>query len=166
MLLDAVNGAMIARYHVHRLPSPGEDWVVFTRANARSMRKTLLTVRDGARLAAGTRPDPTDFVDAERVLRLYVDAGFSAEEALNISISIARYVVGYVLEEQGERERAEEDAGAESNIEAELAPYPLMREAFASLVDRGTINTESAFETGLGYFIEGMRAALEEKGRA
>src|SRR6478609_6358742 len=97
-LLDAINSEMLARYHTHRLPSPGEDWVEFTYATARSMRTTLLAVRDGARIVSGTRPSTTDFADAELQLKLYVDAGFTAEEALHISISIARYVVGYVLE--------------------------------------------------------------------
>src|SRR5215217_2246932 len=152
-LLDAVNGAMIARLHKHRLPSPGEGWVEFTFATARSMRKALLSVRDGARLTAGTRPSVTEFADTEMVLKLYVDAGFSAEEALNISISLARYVVGYVLEEQGERERNDEDADEEEgDLGAELAAFPLLAEAFESLVDQGTVNTEKAFESGLRYF--------------
>ena len=161
-LLDAVNSARLARYHAHRLPSPGEDWVDFTFANARSMRSTLLSVRDGARLTAGTRPSVTEFADAEQMLRLYVDAGFSAEEALNISLSLARYVVGYVLEEQGERERNEEETGNEEDVGAELAAFPILSEAFESLVDLGTINTEKAFEGGLRYFVDGMKQSLRK----
>ena len=49
-LLDAINSEMLLRYHSERLPKPGQDWVAFTLANARSIRKTLLSVRDGARL--------------------------------------------------------------------------------------------------------------------
>ena len=162
-LLDAVNSEMLARFHKHRLPLPGQGWVDFTYANARSMRSTLLAVRDGARLTAGTRPSVTDFADAELTLKVYVDVGFSAEEALNISISAARYVVGYVLEEQGERERNEEDAGQEGDIGAELAAFPLLSEAFDALVDMGTVNTEKAFESGLRYMIDGMQAALAGK---
>lgn len=164
-LLDAVNTAMLARYHTYRLPSPGQDWVTFTFANARSMRSTLLAVRDGARLTAGTRPSETDFADAELVLKLYVAAGFTAEEALNISISLARYVVGYVLEEQGERERNDEDAGVDADLGAELDAFPILSEAFRSLVDQGTINTEKAFESGLRYFVHGVEQALRDKGR-
>jgi TetR/AcrR family tetracycline transcriptional repressor len=163
VLLDAVNSAMLARYHTHRLPSPGEDWVDFTFATARSMRKTLLAVRDGARIAAGTRPSTTDFAEAELQLKLYVDVGFSAEEALHISISAARYVVGYVLEEQGERERQDEEEGLEGDIEGELAPFPILAEAFRSLEKEGSINTEAAFERGLQYMVEGMRASLAAK---
>ncbi|QQR38745.1 TetR/AcrR family transcriptional regulator C-terminal domain-containing protein [Devosia rhizoryzae] len=163
LLLDALNSEMLRRFHNHRLPEPGENWIGFTYATARSMRRTLLAVRDGARLAAGTRPSDTDFADAESQLKLYVDAGFSPQEALHISIAVARYVVGFVLEEQGERVRMEEDAGATGDIESELAPFPILAEAFASLVTGHSINTEAAFDQGLDYLVDGMKAALEAK---
>ena len=163
-LLDAVNSAMLARYHTNR-PQPGQDWVEFTYANARSIRSTLLAVRDGARLTAGTRPSTAEFADTEAVLQLYVDAGFSASEAFGIAISITRYVVGYVLEEQGERERdlLDSDADAQSDPMAEVAPYPLLSEALRSLVNLGTINTEQVFESGLTDMVEGMQVRLRGK---
>ena len=163
-LLDAVNSAMLARYHTNR-PQPGQDWVEFTYANARSIRSTLLAVRDGARLTAGTRPSTAEFADTEAVLQLYVDAGFSASEAFGIAISITRYVVGYVLEEQGERERdlLDSDAEAQSEPMAEMAPYPLLSEALRSLVNLGTINTEQVFESGLTDMVEGMQVRLRGK---
>ena len=163
-LLDAINSEMLARYHTHRLPAPGEDWVHFTYATARSMRKTLLAVRDGARIAAGTRPSTHDFADTELQLKFYVDVGFSAEESLHISISAARYVVGYVMEEQGERERMAEEVGQDADLDAELAPFPILAEAFQSLEKDGSINTEQAFERGLRYMVEGMRLSLAAKG--
>ena len=163
-LLDAVNSAMLARYHTNR-PQPGQDWVEFTYANARSIRSTLLAVRDGARLTAGTRPSTAEFADTEAVLQLYVDAGFSASEAFGIAISITRYVVGYVLEEQGERERdlLDSDAEAQGDPMAEVAPYPLLSEALRSLVNLGTINTEQVFESGLTDMVEGLQVRLRGK---
>ena len=163
-LLDAVNSAMLARYHTNR-PQPGQDWVEFTYANARSIRSTLLAVRDGARLTAGTRPSTAEFADTEAVLQLYVDAGFSASEAFGIAISITRYVVGYVLEEQGERERdlLDSDAEAQGDPMVEVAPYPLLSEALRSLVNLGTINTEQVFESGLTDMVEGMQVRLRGK---
>lgn len=163
-LLDALNSEMLVRYHVHRLPRPGEDWAAFTLANARSVRRTLLAVRDGARLTAGTRPSVADFADAEKVLRLYVDAGFSAAEALGIAISVTRYVVGYVLEEQGERERNRLDrpAGSES-LMTELAPFPLLALALENFDTVGTVNTEAVFESGLTYLVDGIRASLQAR---
>jgi TetR/AcrR family tetracycline transcriptional repressor len=163
-LLDAINSEMLVRYHSDRLPRPGQDWITFTLANARSVRKTLLSVRDGARLTAGTRPTVAEFADTEKVLQLYVDAGFSAEEAFGIAICVTRYVVGYVLEEQGERERERlEPGGPDSGFLAEVAPFPLLAKALQPFLRDGTVNTEAVFESGLSYLLAGMQQALQAK---
>ena len=119
----------------------------------------------GGDFIEGTRPSTTDFADAELQLKLYVDAGLSAEEALHASISVARYAVGYVIEEQGERERMDEEAGAEGDIDGELAPFPILAEAFRSLEKEGSINTEAAFERGLRYMVVGMQAESPMRAR-
>ena len=163
-LLDAINSEMLLRYHCDRLPKPGQDWIAFTLANARSIRKTLLTVRDGARLTAGTRPSVAEFADVESVLQLYVETGFSAEEAFGIAICITRYVVGYVLEEQGERERDRMDQNSpNTDLMAELAPFPLLAKALESFPTVGTVNTEAVFESGLSYLLAGMKEKLRAK---
>lgn len=163
-LLDAINSEMLLRYHSARLPKPGQDWVAFTLANARSIRKTLLSVRDGARLTAGTRPSVAEFADAEKVLQLYVDTGFSAEEAFGIAVCVTRYVVGYVLEEQGEHERQQIDHDApKTDFVKELAPFPLLAEALINFHEVGTVNTEAVFESGLNYLIAGMQEKLRVK---
>src|SRR3569623_1160146 len=145
-LLDAVNHEILVRFHEHRLPRPGEDWHDFTLANARSFRRALLAVRDGARVNAGTRPTDTDFADYEKQLQLYVAAGFTANEALAIAISITRYVVGYVLEEQAEREDEPELTGDPLK---DVAAFPILAEAMMPLVEGQTINPEAVFEGGL-----------------
>lgn len=163
-LLDAINAEMLKRYYTHRLPGPDESWDAFTLASARSQRQALLAVRDGARITAGTRPTDADFADTEKQLQLYVSAGFSAEEALHVAISVSRYVVGYVLEEQGERAREADEVGeTPSDLAAELAPFPIMAQAINTLVKDGTINTDRPFETGLGFLVDGMRASLAAK---
>jgi TetR/AcrR family tetracycline transcriptional repressor len=162
-LLDALNEEMLARFHGRRLPEPGEDWEAFTLANARGFRKALLSVRNGARINAGTRPTAQQFGDAERQLELYVAAGFTPQESLNIAISITRYVVGYVLEEQDERDRVEEEPEWMGDPMAEIAKFPILSVALEPLVKGGTINTESAFEGGLQYMVAGIRASLGRK---
>ena len=163
-LLDAINSEMLLRYHDDRLPKPGQDWVAFTLANARSIRKTLLTVRDGARLTAGTRPSVAEFADVESVLQLYVETGFSSEEAFGIAICVTRYVVGYVLEEQGERERDRMDQNSpNTDLMAELAPFPLLAKALENFPIIRTVNTEAVFESGLSYLLAGMKEKLREK---
>lgn len=160
-LLDALNHEMLVRFHHHRVPAPKERWEDFTLASARSLRSALLAVRDGARINAGTRPTGTEFADYERQLELYVDAGFTAREALNIAISITRYVVGYVLEEQGERELAEESPEPAGDPLQAIAAFPLLSEAMRPLIRGGNINTEAVFEGGLAYMLAGMRLGLE-----
>jgi len=163
-LLDAINEEMLRRHHTHRLPLPGESWDQFALANARSFRAAMLAVRDGARINAGTRPSTSQFADAEQQLRLYVDAGFSGTEAFNISIALARYVVGFVLEEQDERERDEADGrGTDGDPMAEVAPFPILTEVLQPLLDGGTINTEGVFEGGLAYLIDGARQSLARR---
>lgn len=159
-LLDALNALILSRYHADRAPRPGEPWDEFTLATARSFRRAMLAVRDGARLNAGTRPDDSQFADAERQLELYVASGFTPDEAFTISISVARYVTGFVLEEQGER--ADDSAkiiSARDPMEA-VAQFPLLANALRPLFALGTINTEAAFEGGLGYMIAGIRGSL------
>lgn len=164
-LLDAINSEMLVRYHSNRLPQPGQDWIEFTLANARSVRKTLLSIRDGARLTAGTRPTVAEFADTEKVLELYVSAGFTADEAFGIAVCVTRYVVGYVLEEQGEQERhlVDQTTPSEADFSEELAGFPLLSQALESYVTLGTVNTEARFENGLSYLVEGMRQVLQAR---
>lgn len=158
-LLDALNDEMIRRHHDRKVPRAGERWDDFLVAHARSMRKALLAVRDGARISAGTHPTAAQFADAEQHLRLMVEAGFPAETALHVSIGVARYVVGFVLEEQSERERSAGETPDEDFAE-EMDRFPLLSEAVQSLLSEGTINTEKAFETGLAMFVDGARSHL------
>jgi TetR/AcrR family tetracycline transcriptional repressor len=165
-LLDALNELMLERLQPHRHPAPGETWEEFMLASARSFRLALLSVRNGARINAGTRPTARQFADAELQLRLYVDAGFSAGEALNISIAVTRYVVGFVLEEQDERERTEDEAASIGDPIEEVAQFPLLSIALKPLFAAGTVNTEGVFEAGLGYLLAGIRESLAARGSA
>jgi TetR/AcrR family tetracycline transcriptional repressor len=162
-LLDELSHEILVRFHDRRVPRPEERWDDFTLATARSFRRALLAVRDGARVNAGTRPTDTDFADYERQLELYVTAGFTAREALNIAISITRYVVGYVLEEQDERDRAEEEPDLTGDPLQEVAAFPILAEAMRPLIDGSSINTEAVFEGGLAYMLAGMRLNLDAK---
>lgn len=162
-LLDELNDLILARFHKHRFPGHGERWDEFTLAHARSFRKALLSVRNGARINAGTRPSARQFAEAERQLELYVGAGFTPEQALTIAIGVARYVVGFVIEEQDERDRVDEvsDWNGGDPMD-EVAAFPVLSAALKPLLEAGTINTESVFDRGLGYMIAGSRAGLPD----
>ncbi len=164
-LLDALNALMLSRYHADRAPRPGEPWDEFTLATARSFRQAMLSVRDGARLNAGTRPDDSQFADAERQLELYVDAGFTPDEAFAISITVARYVTGFVLEEQDETGRDDPKSSRATNPMDVIGGFPILASVLRPLFALGTINTEATFEAGLAYMISGMRVSLGNRAR-
>ena len=165
-MLDDLNDLILARFHKRRFPGSNEGWDEFTISHARSFRKALLSVRNGARINAGTRPSARQFAEAERQLELYVAAGFTPEQALTIAIGVARYVVGFVIEEQDERERTDDGSDwNQGDPMAEVAAFPVLSRALQPLLEDGKINTESVFERGLGYMIAGIRASLPPSGK-
>ena len=74
--------------------------------------------------------------------------------------------MGFVLEEQDERDRAEDDVPEVGDPMAEVAQFPLLSIALKPLLAGGTINTEEVFEAGLQYMVTGIRASLAGRPRA
>jgi len=156
-LLDAMSGAILRRAHERRLPLEGESWEDFLRENARSFRRALLARRDGARLHAGTEPDPGDLEMVEAQLAAVVSRGMAATDAMALMIALGRYTVGCVLEEQA----APDDAPArQQTLDAAAASRPLLAEAFASYRKAGP---DAMFDIGVDLMIEGAKARLANR---
>ncbi|MES2246766.1 MAG: tetracycline resistance transcriptional repressor TetR [Pseudomonadota bacterium] len=154
-LLDAMNREILRRAHDRRLPLEGESWETFLRENARSFRRALLARRDGARLHAGSEPDPGDLEMVEAQLAAVVSRGLPATQAMALLIALGRYTVGCVLEEQAAPPDAEVRQQA---LDAAAASRPLLAEAFASYRKAGP---DAMFEVGVDLMLEGARARLE-----
>ena len=153
-LLDAMSGEILRRAHERRLPLDGETWEDFLRENARSFRRALLARRDGARLHAGTEPDPGDLAMVEAQLAAVVNRGMAATDAMALMIALGRYTVGCVLEEQA----APDDAAVrQQTLDAAAASRPLLAEAFASYRKAGP---DAMFDIGVDLMIEGAKARL------
>jgi TetR/AcrR family tetracycline transcriptional repressor len=156
-LLDAMSGQILRRAHERRLPRDGESWETFLRENARSFRRALLARRDGARLHAGTEPDPGDLAMVEAQLAAVVERGMPATDAMALMIALGRYTVGCVLEEQA----APDDAAVrQQTLDAAAASRPLLAEAFASYRKAGP---DAMFDIGVDLMIEGAKARLAKK---
>ncbi|MFL9666496.1 tetracycline resistance transcriptional repressor TetR [Variovorax sp. AB1(2024)] len=154
-LLDAMNSELLRRAHKRQLPLHDESWETFLRENARSFRRALLARRDGARLHAGTEPDPGDLEMVEAQLAAVVDRGVPATQAMTLLIALGRYTVGCVLEEQA----APPDAEARQQaLDASAASRPLLAEAFASYREAGP---DAMFDIGVDLMIEGAKARLD-----
>jgi TetR/AcrR family tetracycline transcriptional repressor len=156
-LLDAMNGEILRRAHERRLPLPDESWDTFLRENARSFRRALLARRDGARLRAGSEPDPGDLEMVEAQLAAVVSRGMPATQAMALMIALGRYTVGCVLEEQAAPPDA---AQRQQTLDAAAASRPLLAEAFASYRKAGP---DAMFEIGVDLMLEGAKGRLANK---
>lgn len=151
-LLDAVANAILAQRHTDRLPVDGERWDAFVARNARSLRRAMLSIRDGARLIAssGSRSPQLDTAIAQ--VSHLEDAGFTAAEAILALIAVARYTIGSAIEQQTARD------GGDIVIDTDRTDIAAIRlvESTRHVVALGQ---DHEFETGLTALIRGLAPA-------
>lgn len=130
-LLAAMSEAAMAPHATAPLPVPGDDWREWFAQNNRSLRRTLLLRRDGARLHAGSFPGDTDRERIGVKLQFLVGAGLPVRYARAGLLAAGRYTVGCVLEEQAQR----------TPVDAPPATH---------------VDHETAFEDGLALLVVGL----------
>ena len=150
-LLEAMNNEILRRHHTYREPVAGQDWRDFLRENALSFRRALLSHRDGARVHAGTEAEPDDLEQLQRMMVFMRELGFSPRDIMQLSITIGRYIVGCVLEEQSEPPPPE----AVAALDGTVLTYPELAEGLR-LYREGS--PEAHFLAGLELLIEGFAA--------
>lgn len=146
-LMDAMNAEMMRNSHRHRLPDEGDDWRSFLLENTRSFRMALLEYRDGARVHAGSRAEASDRATAEGQLRFLVDQGFDVRTALRTLVTLSRFTIGFVLEEQAELEHPPVIPDEEQNGQS------LLIEAFR---DYRQSSMDELFDEGLSAIVNGL----------
>ncbi|TPM41367.1 TetR/AcrR family transcriptional regulator C-terminal domain-containing protein [Mesorhizobium sp. B2-3-4] len=156
-LLDAMNEEILRRGHKHRTPRAGESWQDFVRKNARSFRGALVAYRDGARVHAGTEADPQELGHFERLLEFLAGEGMAVIPAMELLITIGRYTVGCVMEEQAEYPSG---PGRGEALDAAARDHPLLSQALLHYRAGGH---EALFESGLALLIAGAEAAIVRK---
>ena len=148
-LLEAVADDVLARRHTDRLPCDGEPWGVFVARNARSLRRAMLSIRDGARLIAssGSRSPHLDTAIAQ--VSLLEHAGFTTAEAILALIAVSRYTIGSAIEQEAARD------GGDIVIETDRTDADASRfiDATRQVVALGQ---DHEFETGLAALIRGL----------
>lgn len=148
-LLEAVANEVLEREHTDRLPADGERWDGFVARNARSLRRAMLSVRDGARLvaASGSRSPELDTAIAQ--VDLLERAGFPAEEAVLALIAVARYTIGSAIEQQTARDGGEILIATDRTDDATVHLIETTRHVVA-------LGQDHEFETGLAALIRGL----------
>ncbi|MGC5010707.1 TetR/AcrR family transcriptional regulator C-terminal domain-containing protein [Streptosporangium sp. DT93] len=165
-LLDAMADAIVLAAGMGP-PHDGESWQDWLCRRARAYRASLLAHRDGARLvsnAASLSPHTVRMFDEE--LAATVALGFTPVLALRTVTAVTRYVNGFVLQEQAERQTP---PGSPAERLAALAGL-LERGQEATLItalrEGGGQGGEEAFEHGLRVLIDGTSAALTREARS
>ncbi|NMN93803.1 TetR/AcrR family transcriptional regulator C-terminal domain-containing protein [Antrihabitans stalactiti] len=153
-LLDAVADEILDRWHTDRLPADGEQWEEFVTRNARSLRRAMLSVRDGARLiaAAGSRSPRLDNAIAQ--VSLLEDAGFSATDAVLALIALSRYTIGSAIEQQTTRDNGDIVIDTDRNDDAAAHIIAVTRQVVA-------LGQDHEFETGLAALVRGLAPVRE-----
>lgn len=136
-------------------PLPGQSWDAWLAARARAFRQALLSIRDGARLVAASRPTTDRRPAAEAMVGALIEAGFAPPDALRALQAVRHYVVGALLEEQDfATGRAVWPRDADPDRYAE---YPSLREA---MEPQSPESLEAQFEYGLRALLAGLASTL------
>ncbi|HEU0163879.1 MAG TPA: TetR/AcrR family transcriptional regulator C-terminal domain-containing protein [Thermomicrobiales bacterium] len=148
-LLDAVADEILDRWHTDRLPEGDERWDEFVARNARSLRRAMLSVRDGARLIAsvGSRSPRLDNAIAQ--LALLENAGFSGPEAVLALIAVSRYAIGSAVEQQTARDRGDIVINTDRTDAAASHLIEIARQVVA-------LGQDHEFEIGLAALLRGL----------
>lgn len=164
-LLDLMAETMVADQRARQPPFPENlEWHEKVAEGLRRQYQALIAYRDGARVVAGNRPTERAMPQIEAFLKIWVDAGFSPEEALTTILSFGDYVTGSALEYQAEMERRRgQPPEKHAEIWARMEPYPTLRAAAEGRMQRikgGRFG--DSFEHGLGLLIAGLRVRHAE----
>ncbi|WP_457426006.1 TetR/AcrR family transcriptional regulator C-terminal domain-containing protein [Roseateles sp. P5_E7] len=151
-LLDAMSQAVLLESRAREAPASSERWQDWLLADGRSFRHALLAYRDGARLHAGTRPGEAQRDSIEARLQLLCAAGFEPGPATLLMMSVGRFVVGWVLEEQSAQAP---DAPPSANVTGpDATHYPLLAAGWVATVGG---DADAVFEQALLLLIAGAK---------
>ncbi|WP_432837797.1 TetR/AcrR family transcriptional regulator C-terminal domain-containing protein [Dactylosporangium sp. CA-092794] len=138
----------------------GTYWRDDLAAYAGVLRAEYLLHRDGARTFSGTRTTDPEVVRAkEPWLACLTAVGFELVDATSAIDLITAFVVGFVIEEQEQRQSAEADPARYSLAQRDAwlgDGVPLVKAA-----GRVRDNAEHRFERQLGVLLDGLAAQLK-----
>ena len=148
-LLDAVADEILDRSHTVRIPVAGDRWDEFVARNARSLRRAMLSVRDGARLIASTGSRSPRMDNAIAQIALLEQAGFSGTGAALALIAVSRYTIGSAIEQQTARDGGDIVITTDRTDPAAARIIDITRR----VVDLGQ---DHEFDTGLAALLRGL----------
>ncbi|MES2176740.1 MAG: TetR/AcrR family transcriptional regulator C-terminal domain-containing protein [Gemmatimonadota bacterium] len=165
-LIDLLATAILADA-MGDVPASGADetWDEWLTALAIGTRKALLAHRDGARVVAGARLFRTDTVKPafEKALELLERAGFTADSAWVISVTVITYAMGVALDDQASPQFPKGGKGPPPDSTwVDPERWPRLAAASERHLRRAFANPAAAadlrFRRGLALIIAGARS--------
>ncbi|MFD2079871.1 TetR/AcrR family transcriptional regulator, tetracycline repressor protein [Actinopolymorpha cephalotaxi] len=153
-LLADVAAEVLDRWHTDRLPRDQEPWQDFLVRNARSLRRAMLSVRDGARLIATGGPRSPNVDNSIAQVALLERSGFAGPDAILVFIAVSRYTIGAALEQQTARD------GTSINLPAERTDKDALHLAKLA-ADVAVLGPDHEFEAGLDALVRGFGQSLD-----
>jgi TetR/AcrR family transcriptional regulator, tetracycline repressor protein len=171
-LMDDMAQAILIDAGLDKIQMPKDigSWAEWLADAARSMRRALLSHREGGRVVAGAtlfRARSLALLGL-MAIRVTKEAGFDATQASLAVTTVFDYVWGYVIEEQAAfgpdpKEKSYEQV-MESMYQSDFGPQVKMLEAVIKEVER--LTPEQRFDWGLEAIITGLKSALKEARRS
>ncbi|QIM22766.1 TetR family transcriptional regulator [Phycicoccus sp. HDW14] len=153
-LLDATAATVLDRSHTDRLPAPGDTWADFLTRNARSLRRAMLSVRDGARLVASSGSRAPNVANAVAQVAFLESEGFGGPEAVLAFIAVSRYTIGSTLEQQSAPGGSDIELDGGGTDGGGAVPGADRLAALAAEVT--ALGPDHEFEVGLAALVRGL----------
>jgi TetR/AcrR family transcriptional regulator, tetracycline repressor protein len=158
-LLDLLSDRIVADA---RWPAPTLGWREQVEALMTEYLRCLLAHRDAARVAAGRAPTgPHRLRGAETMLTALTAAGLSDKEAVDATLVLTTYVVGFALERDAAADAAKHASHEHSHATAR-EQYPTL----TRLADLAKgLGPSNRFPHGLALVLDGVATRLAGSGR-
>lgn len=137
-------------------PAPEEAWPDWLGALAHGLRRALLAHPDGARVISAAQLSAAMNAISELAMSALVAKGVPLRHARVATLAVARFTVGYVLEEQAPR--PDEAALKDWDLDAFTAAHPTLIAGISEYFQGGR-TTDDLFEDCLRVVVAGAAAA-------
>jgi len=143
------------------LPDDKSAWAEWLTQTAHSLRRTLLSHREGARIVAGASFRSKAMVRLKTIsTQVLNEAGFDLLHASLAEETVIDYVWGYAIEEQANIPTKPIDLSLAMSVTSRSEIDPEWKFVEEVMDERKKLNEEEMFDWGLQAIIDGLKLSL------
>jgi TetR/AcrR family tetracycline transcriptional repressor len=147
------------------IPLDKDAWADWLTQTSHSLRKTMISHREGARIVAGATFRSNAMLRLKSIsTKVMNNAGFDPLHASMAVETVINYVWGYVIEEQA-GPSGPDDRFQGMSIKSRSEMNPEWKMIGEVMDERNKLTQEELFDWGLQVIINGLKFSLDETGR-